>query len=351
MGPQLCSCGNAVSTGAAGAAGACFNGAATLQLRKLSGPEFAKQRAFALQWGRNFAVAETYQTAVSHAAILLASMGPQLCSCGNTWPRYGSHTTYTKLQWGRNFAVAETLHGLTRYTYARVLQWGRNFAVAETRRPGRSIPHTMLASMGPQLCSCGNWEQLRHPKLIKIASMGPQLCSCGNDFLARHVKDTHVASMGPQLCSCGNIRLTEQQYHQVRASMGPQLCSCGNETHAGSPFSTTFLLQWGRNFAVAETCGGVLMVWHICQLQWGRNFAVAETTLLDQVASIPRRFNGAATLQLRKQVRGYRRLGAVRCFNGAATLQLRKRILFFWVPSFIVRSFNGAATLQLRKPV
>ena len=37
-------------------------------------------------------------------------------------------------------------------------------------------------------------------------------------------------------------------------------------------------LQWGRNFAVAETIYPVVIPVENDLLQWGRNFAVAETT-------------------------------------------------------------------------
>ena len=132
--------------------------------------------------------------------------------------------------------------------------------------------------------------------------------------------------------------------------MGPQLYRCGNLTVRYSGLSDEGLLQWGRNFIVAETklsqsreeelyrasmgpqlyrcgnaqlarrhpdthgasmgpqlyrCGNRLELWHalfaVKWLQWGRNFIVAETSL-------------AGSLLLR-------RLG---CFNGAATLSLRK---------------------------
>ena len=38
-----------------------------------------------------------------------------------------------KLQWGRNFAVAETTKATGTKYGGYKLQWGRNFAVAETR--------------------------------------------------------------------------------------------------------------------------------------------------------------------------------------------------------------------------
>ena len=84
-------------------------------------------------------------------------------------------------------------------------------------------------------------------------------------------------------------------------------------------------LQWGRNFAVAETelQQHDYLVRHV--LQWGRNFAVAETSF--RRAGAPRgpalqwgrNFAVAETSDLNSNVytSGF-------CFNGAATLQLRK---------------------------
>ena len=82
--------------------------------------------------------------------------------------------------------------------------------------------------------------------------------------------------------------------------MGPQLYRCGNG-NARSPVSDSrALLQWGRNFIVAETVtdssgDGIEGV-----LQWGRNFIVAETLHERCVACGAWSFNGAATLSLRK---------------------------------------------------
>ena len=204
MGPQLCSCGNAYP-------------------RSRSRMPYSR-----LQWGRNFAVAETRHAWSSAgerprfngAATLQlrkhdlelpfrfrrpASMGPQLCSCGNRTrqrqvrTRQGCfngaatlqlrkhpslHTLHDTcqngLQWGRNFAVAETLvrRGMLRVTPQ--LQWGRNFAVAETHSRQGGIAYDRRASMGPQLCSCGNQDWVYLYARADAASMGPQLCSCGN---------------------------------------------------------------------------------------------------------------------------------------------------------------------------
>ena len=83
--------------------------------------------------------------------------------------------------------------------------------------------------------------------------------------------------------------------------MGPQLYRCGNGQMNSGAARAQVRLQWGRNFIVAEIHSqgfgtGVLTV-----LQWGRNFIVAEITFPPR-RPIPgtSRFNGAATLSLRK---------------------------------------------------
>ena len=85
-----------------------FNGAATLSLRKLSPLQQAVRPVSALQWGRNFIVAETLILRIVPTRFWqLASMGPQLYRCGNCHSRMLSKAFATMLQWGRNFIVAE----------------------------------------------------------------------------------------------------------------------------------------------------------------------------------------------------------------------------------------------------
>ena len=113
------------------------------------------------------------------------------------------------------------------------LQWGRNFIVAEIKFGG-----------------FGNW-------LVFRASMGPQLYRCGN-------------------ISLGEIR-SKNHHH---ASMGPQLYRCGNGEMGLLDGIAVLLLQWGRNFIVAETYGNPIWFCLACgQLQWGRNFIAAEIVL------------------------------------------------------------------------
>ena len=159
--------------------------------------------------------------------------------------------------------------------------------------------------------------------------------------------------------------------------MGPQLYRCGNLTCAANTIWPCHSLQWGCNFIVAEiSCPGfrgihpdqrfngaaTLSLRKCCRtiqtpvglypLQWGRNFIVAEilhTTRQDTACR--GRFNGAATLSLRKCCR------TIQTPVGLYPLQ--------WGRNFIVAEilhttrqdtacrgrFNGAATLSLRKSV
>ena len=61
--------------------------------------------------------------------------------------------------------------------------------------------------------------------------------------------------------------------------MGPQLYRCGNSTLTRYSSGRIVLLQWGRNFIVAEMAPSSTALHHSAyQLQWGRNFIVAEIT-------------------------------------------------------------------------
>ena len=108
--------------------------------------------------------------------------------------------------------------------------------------------------------------------------------------------------------------------------MGPQLYRCGNLFSRPETCGSVLVLQWGRNFIVAET--GISFhdnrLWFM--LQWGRNFIVAETTnsrAYGQTSSVlqwGRNFIVAETSLLSCSISA-----RYACFNGAATLSLRKR--------------------------
>ena len=159
MGPQLCSCGNVGGRGRGGYAAQCFNGAATLQLRKLIAQHLLDN------------------------VVMLASMGPQLCSCGNE----------------------PTCH---KYVARPPASMGPQLCSCGNRRCMLGIRAVMHASMGPQLCSCGNLTT------IKVAAPLRLTCQAGFNGAAtlqlrKHERTwkilvSRLASMGPQLCSCGN---------------------------------------------------------------------------------------------------------------------------------------------------
>ena len=58
--------------------------------------------------------------------------------------------------------------------------------------------------------------------------------------------------------------------------MGPQLYRCGNTASRDLADKTEDLLQWGRNFIVAEIKKVTYNVNVAEKLQWGRSFIVAE---------------------------------------------------------------------------
>ena len=204
--------------------------------------------------------------------------------------------------------------------------------------------------MGPQLYRCGNhYVGLGAPPGVDMLQWGrnfivaetrppPGPSPWGARFNGaatlslRKLPSPHnavqgrAASMGPQLYRCGNAGRHGRLLPGRPASMGPQLYRCGN------------------------------------------NWKILPS------ACILLRFNGAATLSLRKppgRRRAWRRPAG---FNGAATLSLRKQdgetnyeapeSKLQWGRNFIVAEtgrsartgylpagFNGAATLSLRKPV
>ena len=136
MGPQLYRCGNMGTARAPFGSLVCFNGAATLSLRKPRRLEYVGSSKDMLQWGRNFIVAETRQEDADHLKQVHASMGPQLYRCGN-------------------------------YYCESILEQLRN------------------ASMGPQLYRCGNYYCESILEQLRNASMGPQLYRCGNEHYQR----------------------------------------------------------------------------------------------------------------------------------------------------------------------
>ena len=134
--------------------------------------------------------------------------------------------------------------------------------------------------MGPQLYRCGNMS-------IPLTQVFLVMLQWGRNFIVAEMYWNDCLASGPW-----------------QASMGPQLYRCGNGT--GRPPTTgarwrfngaatlslrkSFtnkhtaidmqMLQWGRNFIVAEISQLYMTILLIVELQWGRNFIVAEMAYL-----------------------------------------------------------------------
>ena len=155
MGPQLYRCGNHNRTGTSSSTFGCFNGAATLSLRKFGqglaapagcrasmGPQLyrcgnwratsnAAHSTSSFNGAATLSLRKCSCTVMDSVDPSPASMGPQLYRCGN-WPlACPAITSCSRLQWGRNFIVAEIGCGGQRTILDVMLQWGRNFIVAE----------------------------------------------------------------------------------------------------------------------------------------------------------------------------------------------------------------------------
>ena len=137
--------------------------------------------------------------------------------------------------------------------------------------------------------------------------MGPQLYRCGNDGREARVVDVFGASMGPQLYRCGNVPVWVAENVALISFNGAATLSlrkCAGED-GGLPLSQ--MLQWGRNFIVAEIYFGIA---RICQ-QWRASmgpqlYRCGNLLCVTGTMSTMKRFNGAATLSLRKSVCGSR---------------------------------------------
>ena len=115
--------------------GCCFNGAATLSLRKPSP-----------QWP-------------GVSLIARASMGPQLYRCGNQ-------------------------NALMILFRLRIASMGPQLYRCGNIHPPEPAVDRGRASMGPQLYRCGNTDPASPAPDMRRASMGPQLYRCGNKQVA-----------------------------------------------------------------------------------------------------------------------------------------------------------------------
>ena len=197
----------------------------------------------------------------------------------------------------------------------------------------RQLVANQGASMGPQLYRCGNSRaryvttapparfngaatlSLRKLSTGRAGSAPAAACFNGAATLSlrKCEKLTAVAppplihaSMGPQLYRCGNEEYAVVRAEAVIASMGPQLYRCGNQTNAQFNLLHTYLLQWGRNFIVAEI--GICL---------GGLYPCRRASMGPQLY---RCGNSGC--------HGPRLWPPCPCFNGAATLSLRKCMVF-----------------------
>ena len=277
MGPQLYRCGNVTLAGFGGGLYICFNGAATLSLRKCPRCTGAICRSGGLQWGRNFIVAE-----------ITTCMTKAYC--------------HSQLQWGRNFIVAEMMVRVVSNMLMAI-----SFNGAATLSLRKSEQATAKAA-GSHSFNGAATLSLRKSAEIWWRYGMLNLLQWGRNFIVAEISSEHkcknlfcllqwgrnfiVAEIAGCVCRVCQVRL---------ASMGPQLYRCGNIISSSHSAISHFSLQWGRNFIVAEIGLIPLILRQTTMLQWGRNFIVAEIrTPHNAKPHHEKRFNGAATLSLRK---------------------------------------------------
>ena len=155
--------------------------------------------------------------------------------------------------------------------------------------------------MEPQLYRCGN--------VVAAGNDGPRV-------LLQWSRNFIVAEIRPRPRRCPSPR---------PASMEPQLYRCGNNVVSKLSVTVSCMLQWSRNFIVAEIMRRNWYLGYSARLQWSRNFIVAEILVnainasLFAVASMEPQLYRCGNVH----VLGLLVVADVR-FNGAATLSLRK---------------------------
>ena len=305
-------------------------------------------------------------------------MGPQLYRCGNIVTWLTSSSMGTVLQWGRNFIVAETRHrsldalrGDPRFNGAATLSLRKHVLGAG------GVEQGILASMGPQLYRCGNivtW--------LTSSSMGTVL-QWGRNFIVAETRHRSLDALrgDPRFNGAATLSLRKHVLgaggveQGILASMGPQLYRCGNLMSSGCPRCRPACFNGAATLSLRKLDVIWMPAMSASMLQWGRNFIVAETRhrSLDALRGDPR-FNGAATLSLRKLDVIWMPAMSASMLQWAATLSLRKPCqdrgsrtgtqMLQWGPQLyrcgnLMSSgcprcrpacFNGAATLSLRKP-
>ena len=185
--------------------------------------------------------------------LCAASMGPQLYRCGNpqsggcSWRPTASFNGAATLSLRKSsawsgaprcprsrFNGAATLSlrkselPLGMKIKTTQLQWGRNFIVAEIRR----------STQGSRICT-----------------------NCFNG----------AATLSLRKCrSCPAVRSSRPRFN------GAATLSLRKSVSPFTPTATLSMLQWGRNFIVAEIWIDLQIEYYQALLQWGRNFIVAE---------------------------------------------------------------------------
>ena len=146
------------------------------------------------------------------------------------------------------------------------------------------------------------------------------------------------------------VRKTATAFLWIAASMGPQLYRCGNVYSPAGLARTLMGLQWGRNFIVAEICLGIRSIMTaITMLQWGRNFIVAEMNgALDNITTDAMLQWGRNFIVAEIHTRGCTLSASVRASMGPQLYRCGNRRIAPCVNPIAI-CFNGAATLSLRK--
>ena len=132
------------------------------------------------------------------------------------------------LQWSRNFSVADCNMCPRSKSGPPKLQWSRNFSVADCCGYHNGVSDINEASMEPQLFSCGLLRRVFSVSWAMTSFNGAatfQLRIVAAKVTGR--RWVGIASMEPQLFSCGLPTAAEDARANSRASMEPQLFSCG----------------------------------------------------------------------------------------------------------------------------
>ena len=87
--------------------GVTFNGAATFSLRKAAFFASASAASTAFNGAATFSLRKVVVPHIIDLGVKPPSMGPQLFRCGKVMTLVSTHSKRAALQWGRNFFVAE----------------------------------------------------------------------------------------------------------------------------------------------------------------------------------------------------------------------------------------------------